>query len=127
LSIIIQKANELGLALAESTEAAIMHDAEMDLDGDEEAQALIKDFQERQKSIQDIEQSDQEVSDEEWDEFNQVQEKMNENKTVRAYIAAMQNFQKLLQDANEEVNRAIGGGSSCSPSECDNCSCDCCQ
>jgi cell fate (sporulation/competence/biofilm development) regulator YlbF (YheA/YmcA/DUF963 family) len=127
LSIIIQKAHELGHALSESAEAAILHAAEMDLEQDKEAQVLISDFQERHKSIQDAEQSDKEVSDEEWDVLNQAQEKMKENKTVRAYMAAMQNLQKLLQDANEEVNKALNGGSSCSTSECDGCSCDCCQ
>ena len=51
---------------------------------------------------------------------------MKSNKTIQAYFAAMQNFQKLLQDANTEINKVLTGGA-CSPSECDSCSPDCKQ
>ncbi|MGD0153252.1 MAG: YlbF family regulator [Thermacetogeniaceae bacterium] len=125
MSIIIEKAHELGHALSESNEAAILNAAEMNLDQDGEAQVLIKKFQAMHKSIQDAEQAKKEVSDEDWNDFNQVQEKMKENKAVQAYFAALQNFQKLLQDANTEINKVLTGGESCSPADCGSCSLDC--
>lgn len=126
MSSIIEKAHDLGNALSESDEAVILHAAEMNLEQDLEAQALITDFQSRHKKIQEAEQANKEVSDEEWNEFNRIQDKMKENKTIVAYFAAMQRFQQLLQDANVEINKVLTGGA-CSPSECDSCSSDCKQ
>lgn len=125
MSTIIEKAHELGHALSESNEAAILNAAEVNLDQDSEAQDLIKKFQDMHKNIQDAEQEKKEVSDEYWEEFNKVQEKMKDNKAVLAYFAALNNFQKLLQDANAEINKVLTGGESCSPSDCDSCSLDC--
>lgn len=127
MSTIIEKAHELGYALSESDEATILHAAEMNLDQDAEAQVLIKEFQERQKGIQEAEQANKEVSDENWNEFNLIQDKMKENKTIQAYFAALQKFQMLLQEANTEINKVLTGGESCSPSECAGCSQDCKQ
>jgi cell fate (sporulation/competence/biofilm development) regulator YlbF (YheA/YmcA/DUF963 family) len=127
LSSIIEKAHDLGHALSESDEAVVLHAAEMNMEQDMEAQALIKDFQARQKNMQEAEREKKEVSDEEWNEFNRIQEKMKENKSIQAYFAVMQRFQKLLQDANTEINKVLTGGGSCSPSECDSCSLDCRQ
>ena len=122
LPSIVEKAHDLGHVLSESDEAAVLHAAEMNMDQDMEAQALIKDFQARQKNMQDAEQAKKEVSDEEWDEFNQGQEKMKENKALQAYFGRDANFQKLIQDANAEINKVLHGWRSCSPSECDDCS-----
>jgi cell fate (sporulation/competence/biofilm development) regulator YlbF (YheA/YmcA/DUF963 family) len=119
-------ARELGHALYESDEAAVLHAAETNMSQDKEAQALIADFQTRQKKIEDAQEAGQEVSEEEWNEFNRIQETMKENKSLLAYFAAMQRFQKLLQDANTEINNVLKGDA-CSPSECDSCSLDCRQ
>jgi cell fate (sporulation/competence/biofilm development) regulator YlbF (YheA/YmcA/DUF963 family) len=127
LSSIIEKAHDLGHALSESDEAVVLHAAEMNMEQDMEAQALIKDFQARQKNMQEAEKGKKEVSDKEWNEFTQIQDKMKENTAIRAYFAAAQKFEKLLQDANAEINKVLTGGGSCSPSECDSCSLDCRQ
>jgi cell fate (sporulation/competence/biofilm development) regulator YlbF (YheA/YmcA/DUF963 family) len=127
LSSIVEKAHDLGQALSESDEAVVLHAAEMNMEQDLEAQALIKDFQARQKNMQEAEQAKKEVSDEDWNEFTRVQEKMKENKALQAYFGAMQMFQKLIQDVNAEINKVLTGGASCPPSECDDCSLDCKQ
>ncbi|MGD0621698.1 MAG: YlbF family regulator [Thermacetogeniaceae bacterium] len=127
MSSIIEKAHDLGHELSESDEAVVLHAAEMNMEQDGEAQALITDFQTRHKKNQEAEQANKEVSDEEWNEFNRIQEKMKENKTIQAYFAGMQRFQKLLQDVNAEINKVLTGGDACSPSECDSCSLDCKQ
>ena len=125
MSTIIEKAHELGHALSESNDAAILNAAEVNLDQDSEAQDLIKKFQDMHKDIQDAEQEKREISDEYWEDFNKVQEKMKENKAVQAYFAALNNFQKLLQDANAEINKVLTGGESCSDSDCSSCSMEC--
>jgi len=66
LSTIIEKAHELGQALSESDEAVVLHTAEINLEQDQEAQALITDFQARHKRIQEAEQANQEASVEDW-------------------------------------------------------------
>ena len=125
LPSIIEKAHDLGHALSESDEAVVMHAAEMNMEQDMDAQALIRDFQARQKTMQEAEQEKKEVSDEDWNEFTRIQEKMKENKALQAYFAAMQRFQQLIQDVNTEINKVLTGNDSCSPSECDSCSHDC--
>jgi cell fate (sporulation/competence/biofilm development) regulator YlbF (YheA/YmcA/DUF963 family) len=120
----MEKAHDLGQALYESDEAVVLRAAEMNMEQDPEAKALIADFQTRHKKIQDAEQANQEISEKEWGEFNQIQEKMKENKAIQAYFASMQRFQKLLQDANTEINKVLRGDS-CSPSECESCPLDC--
>ena len=127
LTSIIEKAHDLGHALSESDEAIVLHAAEINMEQDMEAQALIKEFQSKQKDMQDAEQEKREVSDEDWNEFTRVQEKMKENKALKAYFAAMQRFQQLIQDVNAEINKVLTGGSSCSTSECDGCTLDCKQ
>jgi len=125
LPSIVEKAHDLGHALSESDEAVVLHAAEMNMEQDLDAQALIKDFQARQKIMQEAEHAKKEVSDEEWNEFNRIQENMKENKALQAYFGAMQMFQTLIQDVNAEINKVLTGGGSCSPSDCDCCSHDC--
>ncbi len=127
MSSIIEKAHDLGHALSESDEAVVLHAADMNMELDMEAQALIKDFQTRQKNMQEAEQAKKEVSDEEWNEFTRIQDKMKENTAIQAYFSAAQRFETLLKEVNAEINKVLAGGGSCSPSECDSCSLDCRQ
>jgi cell fate (sporulation/competence/biofilm development) regulator YlbF (YheA/YmcA/DUF963 family) len=124
MDIIDQKAKELGQAINDTDEAAILHAAEMNMDNDPEAQALIRAFRERQQRIQEAEEDKIEISDEEWEEFNQLQEKMKQNKSLKAYFAAMQNFQKVLQRANTVINQVLRG-EPCKPSDCASCMYEC--
>lgn len=126
MSTIIEKAHELGHALYESEEATILHAAELNLDQDPEAQTLISDFQSRQKGIKEAEEAKREVSDDEWDAINQLQDKMKGNKAILAYFAALEKFQGLIQEANAEINKVLGGDA-CSPSDCEGCSLECKQ
>jgi len=111
----IEKAQELGRALLECEEAIILRAAETNLDHDQEAQRLIMEFQQRFKKIQDSQEAGEEVSDKEWQEFNEVQEKMKANKAVQAYFVAQQNFKKLLEQVNTIINQVLTGNSCSSP------------
>jgi cell fate (sporulation/competence/biofilm development) regulator YlbF (YheA/YmcA/DUF963 family) len=127
LSSIIEKAHDLAHALSESDEALVLHAAQMNMEQDAEAQALIKDFQAGQKKMQEAEQEQKQVSDEEWNAFNLIQDKMKEDKAIQAYFAAAQKFERLIQDVNAEINKVLTGNDSCSSDECDCCSLDCKQ
>ncbi|MGB9792186.1 MAG: YlbF family regulator [Thermacetogeniaceae bacterium] len=116
----IEKAQELGRALLDCEETIILRAAEVTLDNDLEAQELIKDFQQKFKKIQDLQEAGEEVSEEDWREFNEAQEKVKANKTIQAYFAAQQNFQRLLNHVNTIINQVLRGNS-CSST----CSGDC--
>ncbi|NPV28311.1 MAG: YlbF family regulator [Firmicutes bacterium] len=117
---VIQKAQELGYALLECEETTILRAAEINLDQDPEAQALIRDFQKQQQKIQKLQEAGIEVSEDDWQKFGEVQEKMKENKALQAYFSAQKNFQKILQQVNAIINQILSGGS-CSPSACSEC------
>ncbi|MDH7578767.1 MAG: YlbF family regulator [Bacillota bacterium] len=123
---IIQKAQELGYALLECEETTILRAAETNLDQDSEAQALIKDFQQQQKKIQKLQEAGIEIGEDDLEKFNEVQEKMKENKALQAYFAAQKNFQAILQQVNAIINQILSGGP-CSPSACSSCNSSGCK
>lgn len=118
---VIEKAKELGYALRETEEATILQAAEVNLDQDKESRELINQFQQSFTKIQKAKSAGEEVSKEELDAFNQLQEKMKENKTIQAYFAAQKGFQVLLQQVNAVINMSLQGNS-CSSSDCGGCS-----
>jgi cell fate (sporulation/competence/biofilm development) regulator YlbF (YheA/YmcA/DUF963 family) len=113
---VIEKAKELGYALRETEEATILQAAEVNLDNDKESRNLISEFQQSFTKIQKAKSEGKEVSQEELDAFNNLQEKMKENKTIQAYFAAQKGFQVLLQQVNAVINMSLQG--SCSSSDC---------
>ncbi len=122
---IAQKAQELGYALLECEETTILRAAETNLDHDEEAKSLIKNFQQQQQKIKKLQEAGMEVSEDDWADFNYTQEKMKQNKVIQAYFVAQQNFQKILQQVNGIINQILSGG--CSPSACSECKGTNCQ
>ncbi|KUK31818.1 MAG: Uncharacterized protein XD63_0943 [Thermoanaerobacterales bacterium 50_218] len=116
----IEKAKELGYALRECKETLVLQAAEMNLDNDQEAQNLIREFQQQERKLKEKQESGIAITSEEWDQFNQVQEKMKQNKSIQAYLAAQANFYKLLQQVNLIINQVLRG-ETCSPSACSQC------
>lgn len=117
---VIEKAQELGYALRETEEAIILQAAEINLEQDLESRNLIREFQQRFEMIKKVQDAGEEISDEEWESFNQLQQKVKENKNIQAYVAAQKRFQSLLQQVNTVINQILRG-ESCSSG----CSGDC--
>lgn len=117
---VIEKAQELGYALRETEEAIILQAAEINLERDLESRNLIREFQQRFDMIKKVQDAGEEISDEEWESFNQLQQKVKENKNIQAYVAAQKRFQSLLQQVNTVINQILRG-ESCSSG----CSGDC--
>lgn len=117
---VIEKAQELGYALRETEEATVLQAAEINLDQDRESRDLIREFQQCFEIVKKAQEAGKEVSDEEWESFNQLQEKVKENKNIQAYFAAQKRFQALLQQVNSVINMILRG-ESCSSG----CSGDC--
>jgi cell fate (sporulation/competence/biofilm development) regulator YlbF (YheA/YmcA/DUF963 family) len=117
---VIEKAQELGYALRDTEEATILQAAEINLERDLESRNLIREFQQRFEMIKKAQDAGEEVSDEEWESFNQLQQKVKENKNIQAYFAAQKRFQSLLQQVNTIINKILRG-ESCSSG----CSGDC--
>jgi cell fate (sporulation/competence/biofilm development) regulator YlbF (YheA/YmcA/DUF963 family) len=116
----IEKAKELGYALRECKETLVLQAAEMNLDNDQEAQDLIREFQRQERKLKEKQGLGVAITPEEWDYFNQVQEKMKQNRSIQAYLAAQANFYKLLEQVNLIINQALRG-EICSPSPCSQC------
>ncbi|NLH28153.1 MAG: YlbF family regulator [Syntrophomonadaceae bacterium] len=118
---LMAKAQELGYALLETEEATILHAAEKNLDSSPESLRLINEYQRKFQQIKKAQDAGEEVSDEVFDEFNQLQEKVNADKNIQAYFSAQQKFNQLLQQVNAVINQVLRG-ETCSPDCCDDCS-----
>lgn len=118
---ITEKAQELGVVLRATEEATNLRAAELNLDNDPISRQLITEFQQRFQEIQNAQNNGEEVNDEKWDAFDQLQEKVKEDKNIQDYFAAQQCFNQLLQQVNNIINQTLRG-ETCSPDCCDRCS-----
>ncbi len=122
--LVYEKARELGYALLDCDETVILKAAEANLDNDQEAQGLIRQFREYQRKIQELQEAGEDVADEEWEEFQEIQEKMKANKTIQAYFAAQARFGQVLQRINAIIHQIVFGGP-CGPASCAECEGEC--
>jgi len=118
---LLEKAQELGYALLETEEVTILHAAERNLDNNPESLQLINEYKQKFKQIKDAQDAGEEVSDELFDEFNQLQEKVNADKNIQAYLSAQMRFKQLLEQVNAVIYQVLRG-ETCSPDSCDGCS-----
>jgi cell fate (sporulation/competence/biofilm development) regulator YlbF (YheA/YmcA/DUF963 family) len=118
---VMAKAQELGHALLDTEEATILQAAEKNLDSNPESVRLINEFQQKFQTIKNAQDSGEEISDAEIDQFNQLQEKVKNDKTIQAYFSAQQRFNQLLQQVNTVINQVLRG-ETCSTDCCDGCS-----
>lgn len=119
---VTEKAQELGFALRETAEAKKLQDAEMDLDNNKSSYQLIEEFQQLFQKIQQKQDDGEDIAQNELDEFNALQERVQQDNIIQDYFAAQQSFNQLLQQVNNVINQALRGEESCSPDCCDSCS-----
>ncbi len=128
MSVVLSKAKDLADAIAESSEIKTLRDAEIAMNLDQAALAIIDEFQNKQREYQEVMMSGGKLSAPQEAEHAALEEKMEANNFIRTYFDAQQEVEKLLQAVNMIVSRAISGedasqcgsgcGSGCSSSGC---------
>ncbi len=103
---VIDKAKELGMEIRKTAEYKELERVTENMEGDAEANNMIKEIQDLQQQIQFAQQSGVEPSPEQIQQFNDIKSRMDSSLTIQAYAKAQNDFSQFMQ----EVNAAIGEG-----------------
>lgn len=122
---ILKKAKELGDEIASSKELEEMKSAQLAVMQDPEAQAIVKEFQEKQKTFYLIQQQGHELTESQKKEVEELEQKMTNNPLIARYIKTQQRFEKLLEEINNIIAQSISDKHSCSDSCCSSCNGGC--
>jgi len=123
---IMEKARALADAIADSGELETLRDAEVKMFNEPSAQSIIEEFQGVQQKIHETYAKGEEPGDELKQEAKRIEEKMQANSAIAAYIDAQQKFERLLQSVNTVISNAISGESECGPGCGPGCGGGCC-
>ncbi|MCL6609942.1 MAG: YlbF family regulator [Peptococcaceae bacterium] len=120
---ILQKARELGEELASSVELEEMKEAELKMMKDPGASRLVREFNEKQRKFMDLKASGVELTSEQVAEVEDLERRVMENPLIVDFFRKQQDFERIIQEINEIIARAITGESgACSDECCSNCS-----
>jgi len=103
---ILKKAKELGEALKESEEYKELVEAQKALDGDEETQKLLNEYNEKAQEIQ-LKQLTGENISEGMTELQKLEGEIMNTESMKRYTEAEKNFKDLIDSANQEIVKAM--------------------
>lgn len=126
---IMEKAEALAAAIAQSTELDNLKITEKAMIANEQAQQLIAKFQEEQQRLYDLQAQGQELSEQDRNAIDDMEQKVENNSLISAYLQAQSNFTQMLDSVNAILASAIASGdeSGCSScgSGCNDAGCGC--
>lgn len=109
--MIIEKAQELGLALSESEEFRAMMDAQAAVDTNPDIQALMEQYAQKRETIvfmMEQDKGDKEILMELGRELDEIQSALLADPAFQALVEAQQNFQFLMRQVNKTIAACIG-------------------
>lgn len=119
---ILEKANELGQMIKDSAEMKALNEAEEAQSHDDEAQQLIADFNIKRmnlaKKLQEETLTQEEAVKQNNEAFNEMVEK---SETIKKYVEAKKNFDKLVNGVNSTINLYIMGEQGGCTHDCHTC------
>ncbi|WP_434512468.1 YlbF family regulator [Desulfitobacterium sp. AusDCA] len=126
---IMEKAEALAAAIAQSTELDNLKITEKAMIANEQAQQLIAKFQEEQQRLYDLQAQGEELSEQDRNAIDDMEQKVENNSLISAYLQAQSNFTQMLDSVNAILASAIASGdeSGCSScgSGCSDAGCGC--
>lgn len=117
---IIQKALDLGAAIAQSSEMNQLKELQARLHNDIEASSLIMKYQEARMAVENKMGDGLTITKAEEDHLDILEQQLNNNALLIEMIAVQEKFDNLMQGVYYAMNQAISGSDSCG------CSCDSC-
>jgi cell fate (sporulation/competence/biofilm development) regulator YlbF (YheA/YmcA/DUF963 family) len=106
---IMEKAESLGEEIVESSEYNKLKDAEEAMQADDDAKALLDQFQAKQKQLQMAQMNGQQATQEQQQELQSIQAKMQENDKVKAFMETQEEFNKIMETVNQVITNALQG------------------
>lgn len=104
---VIEKAKELGKEISKTEEYLELERVSENMQGDTEANQMIKEIQELQQQIQFAQQSGVQPSQDQIQEFNDLKSKMDSSLTIQAYAKAQNDFSQFMQEVNSAISEGI--------------------
>lgn len=123
---IMERAELLADAIARSSELAELRSTELALDADQSAQQLIAELQKVQESFMEKQKSGNGLSEMDKNAVDEMESKVEANRTIAAYMKAQDKFTEMLDKVNAVLAGAIAGssdGCSCGDAACSSGSC----
>lgn len=115
---IMEKAEALAAAIAQSAELDNLKTSEKAMIADEPAQRLIVKFQEEQQRLYDLQAQGQELSEQDRNTIDDMEQKVENNLLISAYLQAQSNFTQMLDSVNAILASAIASGDESGCSSC---------
>jgi len=111
---IIEQAEKLGKAIAQSPAAAKLRAARKEVNGDAELSRLLKDYQAQSEKIARLEQDNQPVEVEEKRKLKALEEKLLASQQFKNLTAAQMDYVDLMRKVNsalrQQLNEVEGEG-----------------
>jgi len=105
---IMEKARSLGEAILESTEYRALKEAEAAIYNNEEAKILLNELNAKQRQIEIAQANGKQLNQKQQKEIQNLQTKMQNNKIVKSFMDAQQNFNKVMQTVNQTISGVLG-------------------
>ena len=104
---IYDTANQMERELRQTKEYTDLKEAYETVSADEEAGAILKDFQEMQQTIYTKQQMGQEVSEEEIENAQEISKKMTENELTAGLMEKERQLNQVITDINGIIIKPI--------------------
>lgn len=110
-SDIFEKAQVLADAIAVSDELANLRRTERNMLNDHKAQKIIGEFQQAQQRLTEMQNNGQDLSDQDKLQVAAIEESVESNSLISAYLQAQDKFTQMLDGVNSLLAQAIAGSS----------------
>ena len=104
---IIEKAKELGEAIVDSQEYQNLKTAETEMYQNEEAKAILDDFNAQQKRLQMAQTNGKPITEKQQNELQNIQNKMQGNEKVMEFMQAQHQFNQVMETINQTISSVL--------------------
>lgn len=115
---ILEKAEVLAAAIAQSSELKELRTSEEAMLADEQAKKIIEDFNQEQQRVFTLQSEGQELTEEDKNGINEMEQKVASHPLIAVYLQSQDRFTQMLDSVNSVLASAIASGqdnaSSCS-------------
>ncbi len=120
---IMDRAKELGEAIADSKEMKRLKSSDANLQGDVKGMALMKEYKQLQIELvrASKEKRDTETIEAIREELLNKQQQLYAYEITNEYLEAKNAFDKFVKNINDIISFAINGEEECSPDKCGSC------
>lgn len=127
---ILEKAQDLATAIAESPELRHVKETEIRIMIDMEAREIIEAYQNLQMEAMNAGVMYEDLPEDKKQEIEALEKKMNDHPVINDYLSASQELNQILESVNMVIQGALTGESgsscsSCSTSDCGSCGGSC--